>query len=46
MKKLAYAIIASTGMVMTCFAPNHIDRIAMCGFAVAYAVATILTNEK
>lgn len=46
MKKLAYAIITCTALVMASFAPTYIDRLAAVFVFFAFASLTVMTNEK
>lgn len=46
MKKLSYAIICSTALVMTCIAHSDVDRFITACFATSFGVACLMTNEK
>ena len=46
MKKLAYAIIASTGLLVSAFSPNYVDRCVGAFAFIAFGICTIATNEK
>jgi hypothetical protein len=46
MKKLSYAIICSTALVVTAFAPHYADRCVAAGVMFAFAALTVMTNEK
>lgn len=46
MNKLAYALIASTALVVTSFAPNRADRFAACGAFLIFAVFTVTAPYK
>lgn len=45
MKKLAYAVICSTGLIVSAFAPKSEDRSAGVFFACTFGIACIITNE-
>ena len=46
MKALSYALICSTALVVTSFAPNEADRYASCAFALIFGMLAALVKEK
>lgn len=46
MKKLAYALICSTALVTATLMPFGPERSNCWAFAIIFAFATVLTNEK
>lgn len=46
MNKLAYAIVCATSMVMTCFAPNPIDRVVHAGFVIWFSVMCVMEGKE
>jgi hypothetical protein len=45
MKKLSYAIICSTALVLSCFAPKA-DQFSMLTIACVFALCCLMTNEN
>lgn len=46
MKKLAYAIVCSTGLVVMAFAPGIADMLVGAFFAGGFAILCLLTDES